>query len=106
MYETKICDALRARRLLRFWYKDHATPTVVEPYTFGEFPNRHGMLSAWLVSGETKDPVPPLWRLYREDEIDRLEILPESFANNRDGYNPNDSRFQFIRCRLASPRPA
>src|SRR4051812_41472983 len=104
MHGTQICDALQRRRLLRFRYKDHAGPTVVEPYAYGESKAGNLVLSAWLVSGETHDLTPPLWRLYRDDEMRMVEVLPDDFQANRPGYKPNDSRFQFIRCRIADPR--
>ena len=101
-HASQICDALQSRRHLRFYYKDHLTPTVVEPYTYGENAAGNRMLSAWLISGETHDPTPPLWRLYREEEMRRVEVLGTTFAQNRPGYNPSDSRFRSIRCRVAA----
>jgi hypothetical protein len=59
MHGTQICDALQRRRLLRFRYKDHLGPTVVEPYVYGENKSGNLVLSAWLVSGETHDLTPP-----------------------------------------------
>lgn len=100
IHSSKICEALNSRRLLRFYYKDHTSPTVVEPYTYGENSAGNYALSAWLLSGETHDVRPPLWRLYREDEMDRVEVLAETFNANRNGYNPRDSRFRLIRCRV------
>jgi hypothetical protein len=86
---------------LRFYYKDHVTPTVVEPYTYGENKAGNLVLSAWLISGETHDPNPPFWRLYREDEIRRVDVLETTFERDRPGYKPADSRFRLIRCRVA-----
>jgi hypothetical protein len=103
MYRSQICDALNRRRLLRFLYKDHPTHTTVEPYTYGKNKAGHFTLSAWLVSGETHDPKPPLWRLYREDEMHAVEVLKDEFAKDRPGYKPSDSRFAVILCKLASP---
>jgi hypothetical protein len=104
MHASKIIEALRERRLLRFRYKDHLTSTTVEPYTFGDFPNGHSMQSAWLISGETNDPRPPLWRLYLVDEMNRVEVLADQFEQNRPDYNPNDSRFHLIRGGVSTPR--
>ena len=104
MHATTICEALQRRRLLRFHYKDHIGVTVVEPYVYGENKARNFVLSAWLISGETHDPTPPLWRLYRDDEMRLVEILADEFREDRPGYKPNDSRFQFVRCRVAPPR--
>jgi hypothetical protein len=105
MHGNQICDALRRRRRLRFFYKDHLTPTVVEPYTYGENRAGHLVLSAWLVSGETHDTTPPLWRLYLDGEMHRVEVLEIGFETNRPEYNPNDSRFKHIQCRVAQPVP-
>lgn len=104
MYSNRICDALRSRRLVRFWYKDHLSPTTVEPYTYGENKGGRNALSAWLVAGETRDTSPPLWRMYLESEMRRVEVLTDEFLTNRPGYKPDDQRFQFIRCRVAQPR--
>ena len=103
MYGPLICDAIIRRRLLRFRYKDHASSTTVEPYTFGLNKAEHFVLSAWLVAGATHEDQPPYWRLYRLDEMHQVEVLQESFATNRPGYKPNDSRFARIDCRVRPP---
>lgn len=104
MHSTKICDALQRRSHLRFYYKGHTTPTVVEPYTYGENSAGNLALSAWLISGETHDPIPPLWRVYLDEEMRSVEVLESTFPQNRPGYNPNDSRFRFVRCRVGPAR--
>lgn len=104
MYASAICEALNQRRLLRFRYKDHATLSTVEPYTFGANKKGNDALSAWLVSGTTHDDRPPFWRLYLVSEMTQIEVLAEDFASNRDGYNPSDTRFQVIRCRVGPER--
>lgn len=106
MHGTTICDALRHRRLLRFWYKDHSSPTTVEPYTYGQNKAGHMALSAWLVSGTTHDLKPPFWRLYLDSDMTRLEVLQEGFKENRRGYKPDDSRFTLIQCRVTPPEIA
>lgn len=106
MYESQICDALRRRRLLRFCYKDHLTPTTIEPYTYGQTKVGHNALSAWLVAGATHDNRPPFWRLYLESEMHKVEVLHDEFSTNRPGYKPNDQRFRVIRCRISPPRVA
>ena len=103
MHGLQICAALEQRRQLRFFYRDHLTPTVVEPYTYGENHSGNLVLSAWLISGETRDPGPPLWRLYLDEEIRRLELLDVRFDRDRRGYNAHDPRFRRIRCRVANP---
>lgn len=105
MHATLICNALEHRRLLRFHYKDHPTPIVVEPYTYGENSAGHMVLSAWLVSGETHDARPPLWRLYLDEEMRKVEVLEKEFRSNRPGYQPADSRFRVVHCRAATPKP-
>lgn len=102
MPSSLICDALNRRQLLRFRYKDHTSPTTVEPYTYGENKTGNLVLSAWLVSGATHDTKSPFWRLYREDDMHSVEVLSETFSHDREGYNPNDGRFQVIRCKVAT----
>ena len=104
MFRAPICEALARRRLLRFRYKDHASFTTVEPYTYGVNKAGHLVISAWLVEGETHSTKGPLWRLYREDEMHAVEVLNDAFASNRIGYKPLDSRFSIIHCRLADER--
>ena len=103
MHSAFICDALNRRRLLRFRYKDHSSATTVEPYTYGENKTGNLVLSAWLVSGETHDTKPPFWRLYHENEMHNVEVMIDTFSHDRVGYNPNDSRFQVIKCRVTAP---
>jgi hypothetical protein len=105
MHEAAICEALAHRRLLRFRYKARATNNVVEPYLYGENSAGHLVVSAWLVSGDTHDAQPPFWRQYFVNEMQWVEALPEQFAANRPGYNPNDPHFRQVRCRLAEPQP-
>jgi hypothetical protein len=99
MLQPAICDAIRQRRLLRFRYKDHLTPTTVEPYVCGDNLKDHAALRAWLVEGETHSTAGKRWRMYLVDEMKDLEVLGARFDRNQPDYEPNDEGFNRIVCR-------
>ena len=93
-----ICDAIRARRLLRFVYDGYER--VVEPHHYGVNGAGHEVLSGWLVSGWSSSDPEPGWRTYLIDQMQGTAALAESFSGTREGYNPNDSRMVRVYCRI------
>jgi hypothetical protein len=93
-----ICDAIRARRLLRFVYDGYER--VVEPHLYGLNSAGHEALSAYLVRGWSGSEAAPGWRTYLIPEMQGTAALAEGFAGVREGYNPNDSRMTQVYCRL------
>ena len=93
-----ICDAIRARRLLRFVYDGYER--VVEPHLYGVNSAGHESLSGWLVSGWSSSDPEPGWRTYLVDQMRDTAALAEGFSGTREGYNPNDSRTARIHCRI------
>lgn len=93
-----ICDAIRARRLLRFVYDGYER--IVEPHLYGVNTAGHEALSAYLVSGWSGSEPEPGWRTYLISEMEGTAALAEGFAGVRGGYNPRDSRMTQLFCRL------
>ena len=93
-----ICDAIRARRLLRFVYDGYER--VVEPHLYGVNTAGHEALSAYLVRGWSASDTTPGWRSYLISEMRDTAALADSFGGTREGYNPNDSRMTHIYCRV------
>lgn len=96
-----ICDAIRARRLLRFVYDGYER--VVEPHLYGVNTAGHEMLSAYLVRGWSASESAPGWRTYLIDKMHDTAALAEPFTHTRPEYNPSDSRMAQIFCRLEEP---
>ena len=93
-----ICDAIRARRLLRFVYDGYER--IVEPHLYGVNSAGHEALSGWLVSGWSKSEPEPGWRMYLVSEMHDVAATAESFSGARPGYNSGDSRMERIFCQL------
>ena len=92
-----ICDAIRARRLLRFVYDGYER--VVEPHLYGINTAGNEALSAYLVRGWSASDTAPGWRTYLVKEMRDTAALAEPFGGTREGYNPEDSRMTQIYCR-------
>ena len=93
-----ICDAIRARRLLRFVYEGYER--VVEPHLYGVNSAGHEALSGYLVRGWSASETAPGWRTYLVDQMRDTAALADPFTGTREGYNPDDSRMIRIHCRL------
>ena len=99
-----VCDAIRARRLLRFVYDGYER--VVEPHLHGINTAGHEMLSCWLVGGWRRSEAAPGWRNYLVRDMVDVHVLAEGFAGARDGYNPHDDAFRQVYCRVESATEA
>lgn len=93
-----ICDAIRARRLLRFVYDGYER--IVEPHLYGINTANHEMLSCWLAGGWSRSESEPGWRSYLVREMVDVHVLAEPFAQARAGYNPSDEAFRQVYCRV------
>jgi hypothetical protein len=93
-----ICEAIKRRRLLMFGYGDFVR--VVEPHMFGVNSAGHEMLSAWLRPGHSRSDPEGGWRNYLTSEIANLQMLDETFAGPREGFNPADPRMREVICVL------
>ena len=93
-----ICDAVGARRLLRFVYDGYER--VVEPHLYGINTQNHEMLSCWLVGGWSKSEAAPGWRNYLVRDMADVHVLADGFDGPREGYNPDDDAFRQVFCRV------
>jgi len=99
-----ICDAIRARRLLRFVYDGYER--VVEPHLYGINTAGHEALSGYLVGGWSSSEGGPGWRTYLTDKMHDTAALAEPFTKTRPEYNPDDSRMTRVYCRIEEPPAA
>lgn len=93
-----VCDAIRARRLLRFVYDGYER--VVEPHAYGVNTAGHEAVSAWLVGGWSASAPEPGWRTFLVDGMRDVAALAERFDGPRAGYDPDDPRLVRVHCRL------
>ena len=88
MSNPTITIAIRSKNLLRFSY-DFST-RVVEPHAYGETDQENHLLRAYQRNGR------PGWRLFREDEMHGIKIVPDTFPSIRPGYKRNDTAMERI----------
>ena len=93
-----LCDAIRARRLLRFIYDGYER--VVEPHMYGISGASHEMLSCFLVGGWSRSEPEPGWRNYLVREMHDIHALAEPFMSPRPEFNPHDPAFRQVFCRV------
>jgi hypothetical protein len=102
---TLICDAIRARRLIRFVYDGYER--IAEPHAYGISTANHEVVSAYLVGGWSASEGAPGWRKYLVGDMHDVHALAETFEAPRPGYNPEDRQMRQVFCRLeAVSRPA
>lgn len=94
-----VCDAIRARRLLRFVYEGYER--IVEPHRYGVNTAGHEALSAWLVGGWSASQPAPGWRMFLLDGMRDVAALAEGFAGPRPGWASADAHFARVHCELA-----
>lgn len=93
-----ICNAIRARRLLRFTYEGYER--VVEPHTYGVNTAGHEAVRGWLVGGWSSSTAEPGWRMFLVSEMRDVAALAEAFDGPREQYNAEDRGFETVYCRL------
>ena len=95
---TTICRAIRAKRLIQFYY-DGGT-RVVEPHMVLSNEAGHYALSCWFVRGHSQSGDLG-WREYLLSGISNLSVLDETFTGARPDYNPaGGKKFPTVVCRL------
>ena len=93
-----VCDAIRARRLLRFVYDGYER--VIEPHIYGVTSAGHDAVRGYLVRGWSSSESTPGWRMYLLDRMEGIAALAEPFAGPRGEYNPDDTQMERVYCRL------
>lgn len=97
-----ICNAIGARRLLRFIYEGYER--IVEPHLYGINSASHEMLSAYLVGGWSASRPEPGWRNYLVRDMHDIHALAAPFDGPRPGYNPDDAAMRQIYCGIGYDR--
>lgn len=95
---TIICDAIRAKRLIRFIYEGYER--VVEPHIHGINSANHEMLSGWLVGGWSGSKAEPGWRNYLVKDMHDVHALADGFDRPRARYNAFDTQMRQVFCRI------
>ena len=101
MKKEIICEAIRKRKLISFFYKGGIR--IVEPYLLGLNKTTDNLtLSAWFLRGASESSSSPNWRNYLVEDMTSISILEASFNPNppRYGYNRLDSKMSAIYCRI------
>ena len=99
-----ICDAIRARRRLRFVYDGYER--IVEPHVYGINTANHEALRGWLVAGWSESEAAPGWRTYLVREMHDVHALAQGFAGPREGYRADDRQMRQVYCRLEAAEAA
>jgi hypothetical protein len=101
LYRKQICDAIAGRKVIKFTYRDK--PRTVEPYVCGINIKGNHQLRGFQVSGTSQSNAKLGWRIFDLAEMIGLEISDTDFsgwAGDRRLYNPNDTAFRQIFCRI------
>ncbi len=101
MSQTALCDALKARHIVRFYYAGTEEPgyRTVEPYMVAYNQTDNLVLSAWYLSGASESQGGPGWRKYLLSEIGQVTDLGEQFDGFRPGYQPGGGKtFHNVQC--------
>ena len=93
-----ICDAIRAKRLIRFIYEGYER--IVEPHIHGINSANHEMLSGWLVGGWSGSKPEPGWRNYLVKDMEDVHALADGFDRPRARYNAFDKQMRQVFCRV------
>ena len=89
-----IIEAINNKRLLGFVY--NGKNRVVEPYMLGVSTKGNDTLSAYQIDGGSNSSKDLSWRQFVINDIERLNLLDETFELIREGYNPNTIKYSPI----------
>jgi hypothetical protein len=93
-----VCNAIRARHLLRFIYEGYER--IIEPHIHGVNSANHEMVSGWLVGGWTATRAEEGWRNYLVSEMHDVHALADQFPQPRVGYRPAGRAYRQVFCRI------
>jgi hypothetical protein len=94
---TLVCDAIRARRLIRFVYEGYER--ILEVHIYGINSANHEMVAGWLVGGWSASRPEPGWRNYLLRDMADVHALAETFEP-RPNFNPANPLFRQIYCHV------
>jgi len=96
-----ICEAIRERKLLQFYYDGGIR--IVEPYAYGYGKNGDLKLRAYQVSGYSSRGQTEGWKLFNVDKITGAKVIDDCFSI-RSEYNPlGDRHIPDIICKVEVP---
>lgn len=99
--KDRICDAIRAKRVLRVRY--HDSTRLLEPYLLGEYADGRPVLLVWMVRSEDDPTKQSGWQHYLVSSMQSLEVSEETFDGRRPDYNPiGDGRVQRVICAVSA----
>ena len=93
-----VCQAIRERRIVRFYY-DGGTRDV-EPHSHGFSKEGNELLSGYQVRGFSRSGQHFGWKMFTLDEVRALTVKDEAFVGPRAGYNPNDVKISAVHCHV------
>ena len=73
---------------------------VVEPFCYGCSTKNNDILRAYQIGGYSSSGNPDGWKLYTVKKMSNLKIKSDSYAGNRQYYNPNDKSMVEIYCNI------
>lgn len=104
MSQADLCNAIKAQRLVRFYYNLDDEPgfRTVEPHMVARTNKAVLALSAWYLTGATKSGRGPGWRIYLLSGISQVTVLEQTFDGPRDGYKADGGKsFHDVQCGLS-----
>jgi hypothetical protein len=96
-----ICEAISGRKIIEFQY--HEKARAVEPYVCGINIKGSYQMRAFQVGGSSASSGKLGWRIFDLAEMADLKITDTDFsgwAGDRRLYNPQDTAFKQIFCRI------
>jgi hypothetical protein len=96
-----IHQAIRAHALLEFDY--HGEHRIAAPYCYGVTPRGLNALRAVQLrrrNSTSKSGGFGFGKLWHEAEMEKVSVMSESFVPDDPNYNPNDSAFAQVLCRI------
>jgi hypothetical protein len=91
-----ICNAIEARRVLRFDYE--RAHCIVEPHVLGMNAQGAPLLRAYQLSATSDSHRSVGWKLFSIDGISGLTVLDETFSGPRPGFKTDDPGMTRILC--------
>jgi hypothetical protein len=103
--ELKVCEAIRAQRILEFDYDGYHR--VVQPYCHGFTSKGAEILRAVQVNeADSRSGGRGFGKLWTVAKMQNLRVAVETFDADDPDYNPNDTAMPEIHCRVEpAPRP-
>jgi hypothetical protein len=102
MSHSTLCDAIKSKCLVRFYYAGDDAPgyRTVEPHMVANTKEGRPALSAWYLQGASESDTQG-WRIYLLSDISSVTVLEQTFSGPRPGYRPNGGKsFHSVRCAL------